>query len=208
MTALADRLVVTPLLDDDQVGPASIDVRLGTEFIVFRRTRGGVIDPLQDGESSMQLPTHERIDCPLGQSILLHHHQFVLASTLEYIRLPADLGAYLTGRTSWARLGLVVGTSMLLQPGFTGCVTIELVNEGATPLALHPGMRIAQLSVHRMAGATDRLHRSRYVGATGPEVSKLYRDRFDYDHVSATQDHLERRLLAGAPDHGQPLESG
>ena len=45
---LADRLVVMPMLDESQIGPASIDLRLGTEFIELRRLERGLLDPFSE----------------------------------------------------------------------------------------------------------------------------------------------------------------
>jgi len=168
-TPLHERLWVTPMLDPDlQIGPASVDVRLGTSFAVFRRIHSGIVDP-----ASRVPPRHERFDCAVGDSFLIHPHQFVLATTLEFVRLPNDLAAYLTVRSSWSRFGLVVGTSMMLQPGFAGCIALEVSNEGAPPLRLYPGARIAQLAFEQLAEPTMRPHENRYVGAIGPELSKV-----------------------------------
>ena len=90
---------------------------------------------------------------PFGSSIVIHPHQFMLAHTLEYIRLPTDLLAYVVGRSTWGRLGLIVATAIGIHPGFAGSLTFELRNLGETPLTLYPGQAIAQLFFHSV---TDR----------------------------------------------------
>jgi dCTP deaminase len=191
-TALDDRIWVTPLLDADlQIGPASIDVRLGTSFAVFRRIHAGILDA-GSGFSGERLPGHERFECPVGESFLIHPLQFVLAITLEYIRLPNDLAAHLSVRSAWSRLGLVVGTSTLLQPGFTGCVTLEVINHGSTPLRLYPGSRIAQLAFERLDQPTLKPHQNRYVGAIGPELSKIPIQVHERDQMEEIRYWLDR----------------
>jgi dCTP deaminase len=143
-----DPLVVAPLLiRDEQVrdGQASIDVRLGLQFRVADTTVEGVVDTLDaDSRSTTRAPIRRW----LGEYIVLQPHQFMLGETLEFIRLPRDLMAYVVGRSSWGRHGLVVATAVGVHPGFSGVVTLELRNLGEVPLALYPGDTIAQLFFH------------------------------------------------------------
>lgn len=75
----------------------------------------------------------------------------MLAQTLEYIRLPSDLMAYVVGRSTWGRLGLIVATAVGIRPRFAGNLTFELRNLGETPLRLYPGQTIAQLFLHKIS---------------------------------------------------------
>src|ERR1700752_2340528 len=110
--SLDERLVVTPLLDPDtQVGAASIDLRLGTDFLYLRRTASPGLDPqtLRSAEDAQKL--YDRLEIPFGDGVWLHPEQFLLGSTLEFIRMPRSLTGTLVGRSSWARLGLIVETA-------------------------------------------------------------------------------------------------
>ncbi len=146
------RLIITPLLDPNQVGRGAIDLRLGTEFLVLRRTRRPGIDPVEQSQDDID-EMQERVVVPFGEQLWLHPRHFILAATLEYLALPDDLSANVVGRSSWGRLGLIVATAVFVHPGFRGCLTLELVNEGDTPIALSPGSRIAQLTLHRLEHA-------------------------------------------------------
>jgi dCTP deaminase len=177
---LRDRLVITPLLDHRQIGPASIDVRLGTDFLFLRRTERAGLDPGDSRVRTELQGIHEQLTVPLGTPLWLHPGHFLLGSTLEFVRMPSALAGFLLGRSSWARLGLVVETAGLVQPGFAGTLTYELVNTGDSPIALYPGLRVAQLAVYRLPGPTrhgqlpqeDR-YPAKYLAAVGPEVSRL-----------------------------------
>jgi len=140
-----DKLVITPLLsvDQKQDGKASVDVRLGQEFLVADRSVLAVIDPLsvQDDVG----PYLREVHVPLGEKFVLHPHQFALGATLEYIRMPGDLTAHVTGRSRWARIGLVIAMATFVQPWYAGCLTLELQNLGDAPIYLFPGLKIAQL---------------------------------------------------------------
>lgn len=145
-------LVVTPLLSpDDQIqkGSSSIDVRLGTHFLVQRRTNVTSIEP---GKKTGRLPSVTRIDIPFGGEFVLHPNQFALGCTLEYFKMPLDLSAYLIGRSSWGRLGLVVATAIGIHPGFRGIITLELRNLGEVPFILKPGRSIVQVFFHTVEG--------------------------------------------------------
>lgn len=154
---MRQRLVVTPLLDrGTQLKPdqAAIDVRLGRAFSIVRPWTHGVAE-LHGGVAPP--PPMERIVLDFGQPLIIHPHQFVLARTLEFVRLPPDLSAYVIGRSSWGRRGLIVATAVVVHPGFAGPITLELKNVGEVPLALYPLDRIAQLTLHAIADPADAL---------------------------------------------------
>jgi dCTP deaminase len=135
------RLVVSPLLipeeqcRDDQ---ASIDVRLGFEFALVSPSSSGHVDEFESPESEQVELNHlyRKIYVRLGEGLVIHPHQFILGTTLEYIRLPADLMAYVVGRSTWGRLGLIVATAIGVHAGFSGALTLELRNLGETPLSI------------------------------------------------------------------------
>ena len=86
-------------------------------------------------------------------SYVLHPNRFVLGSTLEWIRIPTRCAGSIVGKSSLGRHGLIIETAPVVHPGFTGCLTLELANVGEVPIALRPGMEIAQLQVGRAEGA-------------------------------------------------------
>ena len=196
---LETALVVTPLLDDEQVGPASIDLRLGTEFLVLRRRLGPGLDPAAPTAREDVDRMNEAVSVPLGEPLWLHPGEFILGATLEFLRLPADLGAYVLGRSSWGRLGLLVATAVMVQPGFTGCLTFELVNEGSSPLCLYPGLRVAQLAVHSLADPTEKAYDTgdaKYRAPTGPQASRLAWGRTEMEKVTKLSRTLAHRPTA------------
>jgi dCTP deaminase len=171
------RLVVTPLLRPAQIGEASVDLRLGPEFLLLRKTRKPGLDPTSLTQAELD-EMQERVVIPYGDSIWLHPGHFVLAATLEFLRIPADLGAYVLGRSSWGRVGLIVATAIMVHPGFTGCLTLELINDGDSPICLHPGARIAQLAVHTLDGPTADPYgpEGKYQAPIAPEASRLAKE--------------------------------
>lgn len=164
---IKDRLIVTPILERSQIGSASIDVRLSYEFVSVKRGNIGVLDPAALGDERHRFRTPHHLN--RGEKFYLHPNEMVLASTLEYVRLPLHIAAYVTSRSRWGRLGLVIATATAIHPGFTGTITLELVNHGTIPIVLYPGLDVAQLIFHSVEKATA------YDGAlsrqTGPHIA-------------------------------------
>lgn len=176
---LEDRLCVTPMLDrSTQVGSASIDLRLDTRFVLFRRSLHGGIDPLEGERQAVDAAesTRERVTVPFGDGLWLHPQEMVLGATLEFIRLPKTLAAFVQSRSTWGRLGLMVAMADMVHPGFAGSLTLELFNTSNTPLKLYPGLRIAQLAVHRLEQPTaygyDATPSPQYLTSTGVVEAK------------------------------------
>lgn len=151
-------LAITPILEDRQIDRASVDLRLGPDLIVTRRATGlPMFDPARVDEIMEHIRDYqEYIRRPLGSAFYLHPGEFAIARTLEYVKLPDDLAGQAMGRSSWGRLGLVIATATLVQPGFSGTITLELSNLGTVPIVLYVGVRIAQITLYQ---ATDRSSR-------------------------------------------------
>ena len=141
-------LAVTPLLEEDQIGRASIDLRLGPDLIVIKRETGVVaFDPARADEMPQRVSQYQAyVRRPLGSAFYLHPGDFAIARSLEYVALPSHISGQAGGRSSWGRLGLVIATATLVQPRFRGTITLELANLGTVPLVLYVGMRVAQVS--------------------------------------------------------------
>ena len=191
------RLIITPLLERAQIGRGAVDLRLGTEFLLLRRTRKPGLNPAKDPQLEVE-ELQERVVIPFGQELWLHPRHFILAATLEFLRLPNDLCAYVVGRSSWGRLGLVVATAVFVHPEFRGCLTLELVNEGDSPICLSPGARIAQLTVHKLehpAPPRDQ-DEEKYRAPVRPQASRLAspREHAEFEGLTKLGDRLRSRL--------------
>lgn len=143
------RIIITPIIKpEEQFGPTSVDLRLGTDFQVMRRTNLTHLDLMKSPESLEQdVKRHmEHVKVRPTEPFILHPGEFALASTLEFVKIPLDLAARLEGRSTWGRLGLQIhATAGFVDPGFTGALTFELSNVSNVPLPLYPGVRISQI---------------------------------------------------------------
>ncbi|AEM57892.1 MULTISPECIES: dCTP deaminase [Haloarcula] len=173
-------LVVEPLDDPDiQIQPASVDLRLGREFLEFQHANIPCIHPNSEDEVADYV---EETVVEEDEEFILHPGDFVLGTTHERVAIPDDLIAHVEGRSSLGRLAIVVhATAGLCDPGYEGQITLELSNLGTAPVALTPGMRISQLTFTELKTPADRPYGaergSKYQGQSGPQASKIQGDR-------------------------------
>jgi dCTP deaminase len=176
----ADALIITPkpdLIALETSGAASVDLRLGTWFATPRPATTALLDVfLDNGQDQREEWLTENIYVPFGKRFILHPRSFVLAVTLEWLKLPNDLAGSVVGRSSWGRRGLIIATATGVHPSFSGCLTLELANVGEIPIAIRPGMPICQLFLHRMTQSTSHTEQSDFVGFGRPVLGRLKAD--------------------------------
>lgn len=166
----SEDIIIRPLLQPEQVGELSVDLRLGTDFLLSFQGRNSAIDASNyenpDPSSSFFQETRRLV----GQGFLFHPLQTVLCSTLEYIKLPENVFMSLTMRSSYSRLGLSI--SSIVEPGYCGCISMELTNVNNTPVKITVGSRIAQARFYRLEKGTNYFSKDRkYICQVRPEVS-------------------------------------
>ena len=170
------RIVIRPRPNlEEQLGPCSIDLHLGDTFQVFQHTKLPYVDLKNkiDFESLMSTVVVKG-----GDPFIMQQGDFVLASTTEHIEFADDLMGRVDGRSSLARLGIVVhSTAGRFDPGWRGVVTVELGNLGVMPVTLYPGMRICSMSFEELKTPSSRPYwknpKAKYAGAKIAETSKL-----------------------------------
>lgn len=170
------QIKITPMPDlMVALGTVSLDLRLSSEFMVYRTTSRPFID-VKD-PSTFEGLTELVVKKP-GEHFIVHPGEFVLGSTVELVELPCDLAARLEGKSSLGRLGIVIhSTAGKVDPGFKGRITLEISNIGTLPVMLYPEMRICQLVFEELKSPTSVGYASRkdskYKDQTAPEQSKI-----------------------------------
>lgn len=171
-------LFIDPLLEEAQIGDVSVDLRLGTDFLVSILTRKPSIDISQPPNLARGVNSYFRSTRrDIGDRFILYPGQVVLASTLEYIGLPVDIYADIVGRSSLNRLGIVHNT--MVQPGFRGCFPLELFNHGNNPVDLVVGGRIVQarlFEIERVGPYQNGNQPRKYFGHVRPVASRAQHD--------------------------------
>lgn len=171
----AHMLCIVPLIDVDEFeakGAASVDLRLGRWFRSMIQTK---VTKITIGDNRREGAVSKEHYVRFNDEFILHPGQFVIGNTLEWIRLPYDLTAYVTGKSSWGRRGLIIETAAGIHPGFTGCLTLELANVGSAPIALSPGMPVCQIFFHRVT-PREKATSTQFVGYRKPALGSIERD--------------------------------
>lgn len=161
----AGQLVVEPL-DEVQIQPASIDIRLGNTFSVVDNATNSILR--LDDEVHYKTITQDKY--------ILLPGQFVLATTVEYVALPNNLTAFVEGRSSLGRLGLFIQNAGWVDPGFEGEITLELFNASRFAIELKSGWRVGQLVFAKMEIDAQKPYSGKYQKQRGATGSRVYMD--------------------------------
>ncbi len=158
--------------NEEKLGPCSVDLTLDSKFTIFRG--GGLIDP----RNKEDMPKFVKIIDTGEEGYIIKPGEFILGITREKIRIGKGYAATLEGRSSLARIGIIVHAAGLVNPG-TGLkkpapLALEISNRGYTPVLLSPGLEIVQIIFHRLTSPAkigyDERRNSRYIGQDKPII--------------------------------------
>lgn len=137
----------------EDVNASSIDVRLGTKFLVESNKQ----HTIELGKRDAMKTTEWDLDEARGDSIVLSPGAFVLAHTAETFNLPLDISAEFRLKSSAARMGLSHALAVWCDPGWHGStLTLELHNISRYhTVVLRPGDKIGQMIFHKHDYAPD-----------------------------------------------------
>ncbi|TWX73326.1 dCTP deaminase [Colwellia sp. C1TZA3] len=175
---------ISPAPDSSMISGVSVDIRLGNEFRVFQDHTAPYIDlsgPKDEMQKAMNAVMSEEIYISDGEAFFLHPGELALAVTYESVTLPDNIVGWLDGRSSLARLGLMVHvTAHRIDPGWSGQIVLEFYNSGKLPLALRPKMKIAALNFETMSSSAERPYNKRedakYKDQMGAVASRISQD--------------------------------
>ena len=176
---------ISPTPDSSMISGVSVDIRLGNEFRVFQDHTAPYIDlsgPKQEMQAAMNSVMSDEIFIADGDAFFLHPGELALAVTYESVTLPDNIVGWLDGRSSLARLGLMVHvTAHRIDPGWSGQIVLEFYNSGKLPLALRPKMKIAALNFETMSASALRPYNKRddakYKDQMGAVASRISQDK-------------------------------
>ncbi len=159
------KLIIEPL-DDYQLQPASIDLRLGKSFLKLDENKMEVMT-LNDKISYVSFNTNE---------IIIPPNSFLLATTMEHIELPTGITAFVEGRSSIGRMGLFIQNAGWVDPGFKGQITLELYNANRLPIKLYSGRRVCQLVLAKLDRDAQKPYQGKYLNQQDAVGSKIFKD--------------------------------
>ena len=112
------------------------DMRVADEFKVYRPSPASVVDPKQSRP--------EDFESFQGGVLILPPHTFCLGRSVEYFRIPRNVITVCTGKSTYARCGVLVNVTPL-EPEWEGHVTMQIVNTSPAPVKIYAHEGIAQV---------------------------------------------------------------
>ncbi len=163
------RLVITPF-DRNMVRENGIDFRLADEIAHHKTaSEGFVLDPSNESHISASYEVSKNSD-----SLILQAHEQVLLSTLEYVKVPDDVAGFVELRSTWARHGLSMPPT-IIDAGFEGNITLEVVNNAPYGIMLKPNTPFAHIVFNKLSNRASVPYSGTYSGQRGVRLPKLIR---------------------------------
>lgn len=177
---ISGEIVIEPF-DESCLQPASYDLHLGRQFKIYKPYVAEVLDTRKSTAGMM-----EDVDLEGRDYFVLHPGAFALALIEEKTGVDAKHVGRLEGKSSLARLGLLIHTTAgFLDPGNCLKLTLELYNVSPLPIKLYPGMKIAQIAFEQMGRPCEvpygKEKGSSYYGVDHVQESEMHKNfaRFD-----------------------------
>ncbi|NNG04967.1 MAG: dCTP deaminase [Inquilinus sp.] len=143
------------------------DARVSDEFLIFTNVDNDVVDPKAFSETSfVKRKTNVCVIPP---------NSFVLASTVEYFRVPDDVLVICVGKSTYARCGIIVNVTPL-EPGWEGHVTLEFSNTTPLPAKIYANEGACQflfLGGNQPCETSYAARAGKYMGQTGVTLPRL-----------------------------------
>ena len=137
----------------------------------------GLVAPLVDRTQDLVTGTSFGLsscgyDVRLDQTVTVLPGQFRLASTVEQFRMTDDVVGIVHDKSTWARRGIAVQNTVI-EPGWSGYLTLEITNHGTERLTLPRGTPIAQILFHYLDRPTEQPYSGKYQNQErGPQIAR------------------------------------
>lgn len=170
------KIAISPLPKNwrENIDQVSMDFHLGGNLKLFRSGAYRFIDT----KRGLPEDAMEEVNLKDGDPFILEPGAFAIASTSELLKLPNDILGRLEGKSSLARLGILVhSTAARFDPGWNGAPVLELGNLGPKPAILYCGMPICAFTFEKLAAPVKMKYEGsrsdRYSGSRLAVASKI-----------------------------------
>ena len=143
------------------------DARVSNEFKIFTNVNSEIVDPKNFKPTNFV--TKKSSEC------IIPPNSFVLASTIEYFKVPKDILVICLGKSTYARCGIIVNVTPL-EPGWEGHVTLEFSNTTPLPAKIYANEGVAQfifLKGTEVPEVTYADRNGKYMRQTGVTLPKV-----------------------------------
>jgi len=153
------RLSVNPI-SPDTIRENGLDLRVGSEYAIYL-FENTIIDPceMDNSEARRLFKVFRNVE-----EVVIPPRNFALLTTVEYLKMPDDVVGLANLRSTLARYGLIIPPTVV-DAGFEGQITIEVVNASPNPIVLRKGMRFLHLILVRAEGRAS--YSGQYKGQRG-----------------------------------------
>ena len=184
MSVLSDRWIkkmaiekkmIEPFVESQQSGQNisyglssfGYDARVSNEFKIFTDVDSAIVDPKNFNKNSF-------VSRKINECVI-PPNSFVLASTVEYFKIPKDILVICLGKSTYARCGIIVNVTPL-EPGWEGHVTLEFSNTTPLPAKIYANEGAAQfifLQGNEVPEVTYDQRNGKYMKQTGVTLPKI-----------------------------------
>lgn len=161
------RLVITPL-DKSCVKENGIDLRIEGEIAIMndKLGKGFVLDPYNEAHIKKEYVVKK----PRGR-LVIPSHAHVMLTTVESIRMPDNIMGFVELRSTWARHGLSMPPT-IIDVGFNGTITLEVVNNAPFGVSIKPNERLAHVIFATTLNRVKTEYKGFYSGQRGIRLPK------------------------------------
>jgi dCTP deaminase len=156
--------------EEEIIRENGLDLRIGEEYAIYS-FENQIIDICELTSSNHLFSKTQAKD---GR-IAIPPNKFILLTTLEYVKFPRNVVGLCNLRSTLARYGLTIPPT-IVDVGFEGNLTIEVVNNSSNYIVLRPGIRFLHVVLVKTEGEGKYL--GKYIGQKGVTLPKGLKDEY------------------------------
>ncbi len=161
------RLIVKPF-HKESIRENGLDLRLDNEMARHKEFDSDyILDPTKEEHVKGSYSVQKKL-----KEIVINGNEQVLLSTYEYLGMPDDLMGFVELRSTWARHGLSLPPT-IIDAGFQGNITLEVINKAPYKIKLRPGQRFAHIIFAKTTSRVSNAYSGKYNGQRGVRLPKV-----------------------------------
>jgi len=175
--AIQDGTLVMQNYSEDQVQPASYDMRIGDRAILSGNER--------------------EIDVKTEKGIIVRPGCFAIITTFENIRMPNNIAGHIGVKSYYTRKGLILLAGLQIDPGFNGVLVLGVYNASPRNLTLDYLTPFCTTEFHRLSGPVERPYANSIEQKRGeiPRIDKDYLRTIETQSLSELSNNLRTLTL-------------
>lgn len=187
---------------DKQLHIGSVDLHFRGLHRKFVLPKGEVLS----FESLKKNSYTEPHDLKVGEKLIINPGEIIIATTVEIVHLTEDFAAIITGRSSIAKLGIMVHCCQeFIHPGHGQAIPLQLINLGSNPVELDMEIPVCQIVFFKLASSASEKYIDRkdakYSKEINPQTSKIYQESYDNVNNKESNGNVNSIDIEGKDKH-------